>query len=281
MLKSKSKLTHYENPYVDTGIPELKKSIFVYVDILGYSELIKTNSSNEELINFHQVLASGRDGLEDKELKKQLKGLKNNNDYALKVFTDNIVIGWPISSDGEREFGRSLFKLSYFQSHMVSNGYFLRGAISFDDAYIDEIAVFGPALINAHDGEEKLARDPRIILTQSCVEKVKQFLKKTQNPAWSLHNNCLLCDSDGQWFINYLNILLPDIDVILYDDIFKHRKIVEKQLEKNIENPQVWSKYAWVARYHNYFCSINLEQYECDEYKIDIEKFGASPKSIL
>jgi len=70
--------------------------------------------------------------------------------YALKAFTDNIVISWPVHDDAETEFGSAFFKLASFQFNMVTDGFFIRGALSVGDAYVDEVAVFGRALSEAH-----------------------------------------------------------------------------------------------------------------------------------
>jgi len=67
--------------------------------------------------------------------------------FALKAFTDNIAIGWPVRDDAEAEFGDAFFKLGGFQFEMVLGGYFIRGAVSVGDAYVDEVAVFGGALV--------------------------------------------------------------------------------------------------------------------------------------
>lgn len=42
---------------------------------------------------------------------------------------------------------------------LANHGFFMRGAISLGDAYVDDVAVYGNAFIEAHDGEVELARD--------------------------------------------------------------------------------------------------------------------------
>ena len=60
-------------------------------------------------------------------------------------------------------------KLMNFQFSMSVRGFFVCGAISIGNAFIDDIVVFGDALTEAYLGESKLARDPRIILTEKAV----------------------------------------------------------------------------------------------------------------
>src|SRR5208283_3105609 len=143
------------NPYhVPDRPPELRKSVFVFMDILGYSEMIaqaeKMGTQQQFLHELHSTLSKGRAELEDRDSQPAL--LPKDN-FALKAFTDNIVIGWPIHDDAESEFGMAFFKLALFQFQMVLEGFFIRGALTVGDAYVDEIAVFGPALTQTYTGE--------------------------------------------------------------------------------------------------------------------------------
>ena len=62
----------------------------------------------------------------------------DKDSYKVKIFTDNIVIGYPVMfDDAESELGRIFFSLAFFQLSMVNQGFFLRGAISIDNLYID------------------------------------------------------------------------------------------------------------------------------------------------
>src|SRR5687767_5770696 len=95
--------------------------------------------------------------------------------YALMPLTNHIVIGWRVPDDAQAELPAAFCDLAAFQLRMAMEGYFIRGAIAVGDAYVDEIAVFGEALIEAYEGESRLARDPRIILTESAVNSVRQL----------------------------------------------------------------------------------------------------------
>lgn len=80
----------------------------------------------------------------------------------------------------------------------------------------------------------------------------------------------LYSDADGQWFVNYLECVLWGEDEIGpdYSSLDAHRqRIVERLLEFRGE-PRIWSKYAWTARYHNYFCA-QYPEYFGDEHRID------------
>jgi len=275
------------NPYHTEEVPTLRNSVLAYMDILGYSDMIRESeelgTQQEVLSRLYTTLSKERERLEEKtDSQQQLREFIKKDNYALKAFTDNIVMGWPIRDDGEFEFWSAFSKLGIFQLHMVTSGFFIRGAISVGTAYIDEIAVFGKALTEAHKGESSLARDPRIILTTSAMKVAREHLTHYSEPRHAPHTRDILQDSDGQWFLNYLDcILIAENDQgPFYGEFLKHKTIAEQKLQQHRGNPPIWSKYAWVAGYHNYFSDLHSEYFN-DDYKINVELFRASPALIV
>ncbi|WP_432741081.1 hypothetical protein ABXJ76_13065 [Methylobacter sp. G7] len=281
------------NPYytVDKE-PSLIKSVFAFIDILGYKGIVlKAREDNTEIIMFRRLynaLKSGRYRLEksctngnDKEFDDTVNYLNESStekdDYFLKAFTDNIVIGFPENNNNHIYFQVIISKLARFQFEMIEKDFFIRGAISYDEAYIDDIVVFGSALTEAYKGESIEAINPRIILTESAVKAIYSYIDR--HPDLTSHNKIpsswiklnLLEDADGKWFINYLNAAFldyfdynsePNLEIIL-----KHKELVENNLEKHKENNCVWLKYVWVAHYHNFFCNLHSE-YLFEKHKI-------------
>lgn len=276
------------NPYHLEGKgPSLRLSVLAYFDILGYTEIVRDASragtQQEALARIYSAMSGGRDWLEEKKhALPELNEFIKKDRFALKAFTDNIVIGWPVRDDAESELGDALGKLGDFQFIMALNGFFVRGAISIGNAYVDEIAVFGDALLEAYDAESKVARDPRIVLTPSAIEASKSHLEYYHPPSGAPHVHYLLQDADGQWFINYLEAVLwlEDGHGPFYDEFLKHKAVVEQKLSEYKSKPAIWSKYAWVAGYHNYFCDAHGGWFN-DEHKINLELFRALPRLIV
>lgn len=276
------------NPYENVDVTaQLRRSVFVLMDILGYTAMIQEaehNGTQQDLLQkLHSSLSAGRNQLEEKH--KAFEGLKKltaKDRYALKAFTDNIVIAWPIIDDAEIELGSAFTKVAEFQFTMALDGFFIRGAVALGDAYVDDIAVFGDALTQAHIGESQFARDPRIILTDSAAQAVKQHLEYYHSPKFAPQVREVLCDSDGQWFVNYLDSVLiaEDEHGPFYDEFLKHKVSVEEKLSQYKDNPSIFSKYAWVAGYHNFFCDLH-SRFFSNEHKINTELFQATPKLIV
>jgi hypothetical protein len=246
------------NPYHRARPPQVHASVFAFLDILGYKEMALRSSgagANAQLASLHSALSAARKHLADDPI-----GSGPHDRFVIKAFTDNIVIGWPVLTDAESEFGDAFFRLANFQMSLLLSGYFVRGAISVGPAFIDDIAVFGDALNEAYEGESKLARDPRLLLTESAVEVTKHHLSYYAPPANAPHVRCVLHDYDDQWFLDYLGCAQAETTEAggTFDSTMaQHKAAVETQLHRHQNTLPVWTKFAWAARYHNFFCAAH------------------------
>jgi hypothetical protein len=281
-----------DNPYVVEGQePTLQRSVFAYVDLLGYTELIKKTQGGDEkqqlqLRRLHKTLKETRYPFEPEYIKTILQEAymqwRGKMSWALRAFSDNIAIGYPalMWQDGvfldyvRAAFSEIVWLLSNFQFEMALQGFFMRGAMTFGQAYIDEYMVFGEALLEAHDVERCIACYPRIIVSDS----LKKEIEKHGDDSPLSHE--LLKDADGQFFINYLQVAVPCRGEIRRDEIMGHKNVIEKMLAEHGNAPRIWEKYAWVANYHNSFCEMNSESLT-NEYWIDMRLFRAKPTPIV
>jgi hypothetical protein len=140
-----------------------------------------------------------------------------------------------------------------YQLNMTIRGRLLRGGIAFGNAYADNTFVTGPAHLRAVILEETVAVNPRIVLDEECVELAREELDhggdadKLNSP----YGTSLLCDADGQTFINYLVAVSEDEG---WDaGLTEHKKKVEQALASSA-SAKVLAKLQWVAAYHNYVC---------------------------
>lgn len=268
------------NPYLrDDGQAILRKSWFCFLDILGFKEFLIANDQ-ARIVELHELLREGRETLEGGEYAELFGGEKH---HALTSFTDNIVLGFPINDDGEIESGMVFERLAQFQLNMVLSGFFVRGGVAVGEAYIDDLAVYGPALLEAYKGESELARDPRIVLTDSAKTLVIEHLGYYGYGKQAPQDSDLKRDRDGQWFVDYLNSAVLDIGTELDIDqeaIAHHRDIVVEKLEQFRNNPRIWSKYEWAALYHNDFCD-RFEEHLEPGLMIDVASIRGSISSIL
>ena len=277
-------MTESRNPYIDiNGTPKLRRSVVGFIDILGYMDLVKSAKSREDsqdiLDRVHLALKRSREHVDPNQSEDALLRLRDKDFSAFRAFTDNIVIGHPIHDDGEIELGSVFNELSYFQMLMTMEGFFVRGAIAIGDLYMDDIAVFGEGLIEAYEAETTLARDPRIVLAPSAQTAVNRHLEYYSRGSHAPQNRDLLRDSDGQYFVNYLDTLIPENGYFYEKELSAHKARIEEKLALLRSRPPVWAKYLWAANYHNYWCDQN----SCVDalMKIDTETFQLSPARLV
>ena len=249
------------SPYKSrSGKAWMRTSWVIYMDILGFSTRIKQATEGGTATELLTELTTALD-----EAKRQIM-LEAGDDsrlgsgeapYAVKMFTDNVVLGIPIMDDGESELGRIIYLIGLWQYTLLKHGFFTRGGVAVGPIYMDGDVAFGNGLLDAHEAESKLARDPRIVLAPSAVKRVEHHLAYYSEVEGAPHNSSLLIDADSQMFVNYLFFPIDGAEGLPSEfvaDVQHHRSLVIDNLTKYSANPGIWSKYAWVGAYHNYFC---------------------------
>lgn len=258
--------------------PMLVNSMVCTIDMLGFSQMIIESCNNKY----------GND------LLKEINFLINKNKQCIiknkysqgkiKIYTDNMIVGYPIKDDGEEALNEILDNVSEYQFNLALEGFFVRGGVSVGDFYINEDIVFGPALLDAHYVESNLACYPRIVLDSKTVSKLRRYIN---NYDIAPQRNKILIDNDGQWFLNYLNTIFKyytecnnkyEFEKMQIKLLFKHKVKIEEMLELNKENIRVWDKFVWIANYHNYFCNINFVNEK--NLRIDKNKLLSWPRGL-
>lgn len=268
-------------PATPDGKPEPRLSVVCHADILGYSQrlteaarsgterklLLTLVGAINEAYGFLRKLA-GPDGFGDEDT------------YAVKVFSDNVAMGYPVSrrGGGVHELASSLALLSFVQSVLASHGFLMRGGLTIGSHYMDENIVFGGAFLEAVE-KDRSGGLPRIVLTGDTKEIALRYLKRYQVPIMPRKwGHYLLEDTDGSYFISYLDAAFdafPDGDV--FTELLEgHKRTVEGGLRKNVEDPKIWSKYAWAAKYHNFICREFAERRICSH--VSSESLGYDRK---
>ncbi len=173
-----------------------------------------------------------------------------------KTFSDNIILGCPIYFPhlGESEWWMTISQIAQYQLTMVLGGFFIRGALSFGPLYIDDEMIFGLSLIEAVDLEKK-AKYPRIVISSTAMDIVKEQMNFYANHRESPHNAELLVGDDDQCFIDYLSVGEDERtranDALILE---RHKAVIVRNLNQYKNDDTVKDKYLWAAAYHNYYC---------------------------
>lgn len=267
-----------ESPYVVAGKSSAtRKSVVAVLDVLGFVDAMRSAYSTKNdaklLVDFRSALTAAYQDFEDKASTK-------GSEFYVKAFTDNIVIGQPITfEDAEGELGSVMLSLREYQLEMTIRGFFVRGGVAIGELYMDDEIVYGDALIEAYDAEQNIARDPRVVMAKSAQSYIADQFKFYGEPAEAPHNQVLLRDVDGQLFLNYLGTIYDwEPEFPLFSKLDQHRTVVESKLKEFANRPSIWSKYAWVAAYHDFLCQEQKGKFL--QYKIDPKLLRQQPRRI-
>ena len=252
-------------PHWDPKSPSLLPTIVCYADILGFRDMtesaLKSGSENEFLQRIKRSLAAAYERVRE----AATLGGEETSMFDMKVFTDNIIVAYPLRNPswdrGEPELGTLLILFAHVQAGLAADGFFLRGAITAGQHYQDQDIAYGKALLEAVDLNEQ-GKPPRLVIGSSVEPLVSEQLSWYRD--WAPHYDLLLEDPcDGRLFLNYLEAAFayfPDgpIDHHLLAD---HRKRVRKGLRVYESDPRVRPKYAWTAAYHDYVCHTFADRF--------------------
>lgn len=234
--------------------------IVLFVDILGFKNIIEKTTDNEKDIqenisflykNLHNIRTFL---IEQLKLKSSLK----HYNYSLKVtqFSDSIIISF-INDNNETLLSliRTIQELIIKQ---INNGILCRGAISYGKLIHENKVIFGPALNDAYETETKAAIYPRIILDKSIIDLGKngqQSLFKELDSNFLIFGH-LSQDSDEKFYIDYFP---KDIGYYKYKTNIQAylknlRNIIINGLKSN--KPDLKIKYGWMKNKYNIMISI-------------------------
>lgn len=241
-----------KDDYFCNGKPIHRQSYCAFLDILGFSakinESYKNNTENELLRDFHDILS---------KMINELKEQAEDSMFYFKSFTDNVVLAHPkFSDDMEAEFGFIISPIMEYQFQMALKGFFIRGGLALGPLFMDEDSVYGSALLKAHEIESSIAINPSVVLCENTVSLVKKHMEYyfCENAPQSRD---ILKDNKGHYFLNYLTECLIDngnensLDIT---SLKRHKNQIEDALRENENTQKVFSKFVWLALYHNYFC---------------------------
>lgn len=196
-----------------------------FLDILGYSNMVKSDlegPAGEE--KYFQKLI---------QLHKETNLLKNENlNFTLIQFSDSIIISAPYNPKTFHAFSKLIAE---YQFKLLANGIPIRGGITYGKHFYENDFLFSSALIDAYNIESKLARFPRIILSDDLFELLN-----------SQHVNLEYVVLDNNYkIIDFLhNVTLDESNIKIINSIVN-------KLETN-KNETVSEKGFWLKEYLNY-----------------------------
>lgn len=245
----------------DTIPIETKESFVVFIDILGFSQLIKKdNGSGKELIKVKLAVEKANALIETRKKEKDSKYAFWFKEFQIQSFSDCFCISIPLKFDGNSKNYRQNLVAFYawihvFYIEMLMSGYLCRGGIAQDWHYYNDKLIFSQGLVNAYKIESTKATYPIIMLDQTLFDKIKEdCMDQTEYAPYMFSH-----DMAGRVFFNPFNYSVVDemyfrnynTAEITYRDsniIDKALKILNAKIEKHRGKPEV-EKYIWLKEY--------------------------------
>jgi hypothetical protein len=196
---------------------DLDYSIVAFVDILGFSEMVKSDCENKNgSLKFFEIL---------KDINIKTKEISGCN---ITQFSDSVIFSLPLKEDN---YEKMLQILSDYQYKLFCNSIVCRGAVAYGKHYIENEFMFSQALIEAYQLECNDAKYPRIIISPNLKEF---FAPKCEQIS------SVIKEKDEYYFINYFEGRDKD----------KLRKILQTY-NSNLSQYalRVREKYYWLFEY--------------------------------
>ena len=195
-----------------------------YLDVLGAENYMKGELADKFLNDLNSIYL---DAINDISFTNYV----TQKDIQVKIFSDNILLAVKINENDDLRKDK-IEKIINLTGNIFNNalsyGYLLRGAITEGHFYKDEdnIFVYGKALIDAVEMEEKLAIYPRVLTQKSIQETLPQYFEEC---------------ADGCITLN--NFVFHGLS-----DIYKHNLV---EMYKKCNDEKVRQKINWIISFFN------------------------------
>ena len=218
--------------------PKEQDYLIAYIDILGAKNLLKSDDnlfSDIYTAFFTAVFLSV--GVE----------FFTEHNVKVKIFTDNILIGYPIQDITNKEHVFQLYRsLIFFLKAplmlLLNKHILFRGAMTINKLAINDMMVWGQGVLEAVDLEENVAVYPRIILSEKLVDILQSFefnQKQFENAFEALE------DFDGCYYFDYFNYS----DIQYLDNSLDDLENYISQQKSNCTDSKITQKLNWFTKY--------------------------------
>ena len=231
-----------------------RPALVVYLDILGFSDLIDESKSNpakaDEILKVLRTMQTQL-YLEDNPFRTAQNEVKAS--FKTVNFSDLTIRATYLDShlDLWDSLGHELIDLTVQQTELVCGGILLRGAITVGDIFVDGNHIFGPGVVSGYLLERDLAVFPRIIIDDEILLKLGGI--ENEMPGnWKIGD-------DGIWYLDYLygyfmkSMQFPErTNLSCKNVLLRHKETVERNLIRvKGKSARVRQKAVWLALYHN------------------------------
>lgn len=215
-------------------LPTQKKYVVAFIDLLGVSSAIEAESqwTLDYIWLFYKII---------------VEKINSRENIKFKIFSDNILVCKEIEKKcPECAILDVIYIVEQIELQMFNIGAsFTRGAMVVDYLYIDNNFVYGKALINAYNLENKKAIYPRVLIDESVINLVKGKCKY------------IILDNDNQYFYDFLQLRIDQGKKMLELEFSIFQGNIITNLKRKSICDKVLKKMIWLINYFNKTCIQN------------------------
>lgn len=215
--------------------------VCLFLDILGFSQRIK--DGDEPSIIANAIDSIRANFAPDTEISGK----------QVTQFSDSIVVSYPI----EEQSGVFwlLLDIGYCLTTLVSQGFPMRGAVTYGHLVHTDGYLFGEAMIHAYKMESEVAHYPRVLVHEDLLQIAMHALSEHHDPLTerSYVGGLLRRDFDGLLYINYISwscvvqkLGMEPTDYPEY--LLKISNLLRKYMDSS--DLSIKAKYGWIARHY-------------------------------
>lgn len=206
---------------------ELTPHFVAFIDILGFSEMVRTDCESSGPPKYLQRL------YESHTRASALLG--KDIEAGLIQFSDSIVFSRPFDLPALPGF---LCAVAALQRTFLLDSLLCRGGVTFGRHFVKDRFLFSKGLIDAYQLETSQARYPRVVVSENLLQLATPTVPLSELP--------VLREEDGIVFVDYLN---PDSEVPAEAMVRSIQAILESSSHSS---SSVQEKLRWLARYSDY-----------------------------
>ncbi|MDE2523238.1 MAG: hypothetical protein O0X93_08805 [Methanocorpusculum sp.] len=241
----------------------LETYYIAYLDFLGTEKKIQSEESTTESHERERWLNAIDDVYKQSLIR--LRNLYPSLQIKTKIFSDNVIIAIKDSdpvNDILSVSSQLATLVSYFQIYaLLKYRWLLRGCITKGQLYMDDIFIWGPAVIRALYLENNIAKNPRLLID------IENF--DTENDKILIEHLYPQEDPDDEmWFVGYQNIMSLGSEYIsvVSNNSFQNgtgflqscHDVLAEMFEE-YRDTSVRDKVLWAIKYHNRICADEEE----------------------
>lgn len=232
--------------------PSIKyqRRIVCFLDVLGFGSLLKEFEEDADLNN--EPL--NPENLVSKKANEFIVAFKSvvqlipQNYCRYYLFSDNICISADVEED-RNIANEILFVVSNLFQKMASLGYFLRGGIDYGWMLDEEDIAVGIPLAKAYYLESKVAKYPRVVISDSFCNLLKDIDADFEYQ---------LKSDEGLIFIDPFYSVIKAEDRVGFFETYRVK--ISEKLAITHDDPTVEIKFKWLAETYNLFLEEFLEK---------------------